>query len=161
MFLNKQFTSGTGKEILALHLANDNEISFRSEGDRIHQMVRDLEPSMTIEIPVFVRSYFLMPETIDIPLSDFTQFPFAVYPETSQANSQGVLVGYGDSTSINPDGIYGVYPASAYENHIPVHVKRSRSLVLVENGIIHGTGLPENQYIQGYFPMFLLHALMD
>ncbi|WP_425422548.1 hypothetical protein [Phaeodactylibacter xiamenensis] len=152
MFLNAQFTSGRGKDILALHLKNDNQVSFRSMGDEIQQMIGDIEPSMTIEIPVFVRSYFLTPETIDIQLSNFAEIPFAVYPETSQANPQGVLVGYGDTTSLHPDGIYGVYPASSYENHIPVHVKRSRSLVLIENGIVNGTGLSENEYVERLFP---------
>ncbi len=152
MFLNEQFTSGSGQDILAKYLTNDSVASPKSEGDKIKQMVGEIEPSMTIEIPVFVRSYFFTPETIDIPLSDFTEFVFAVYPETSQTNTQGVMVGYGDATATNPDGIYGVYPSSSYENHIPVHVKRSRSLVLVENGIVRGTGLSEGEYIEQLFP---------
>jgi hypothetical protein len=153
MLLNEQFTAGRGKDILSFHLADSEEVSFRSEGDRIQALVQDVEPSMTIEIPVYVRAYFLTPETIDISLADFAEFPFAVYAETSQANSQGIMVGHGDATTANPDGIYGVYPSSSYENHIPIHVKRSRSLVLVENGIVRGTGLPTTEFAARLFPV--------
>jgi hypothetical protein len=152
-FLNENFTSGTGSEVLNRYSPNttSGSISFRSS-QFFQTVVQTLQPEMTIEVPTYVRSYFFTPETIEFPVSAFSDVSMAVYPETSQTNLQGIIVGYGDSTSTNASGLYGVYPSTSYEGHIPIHIKRSRSLLVVENNEIRGTNLSLDDFLSNLFP---------
>lgn len=149
--LKHSFTSGTGATVINAHLPADETVNFRS-GNNLATLVDQLEPTMTLELPIFVRSYFLTESTIDLPVSALANLPLAAFPETSNTNDQGVFVGYGDVTNVNENGIYGIYPAGSYDGYIPIHVKKSRTLTVIENGMVYGTNVTVEDYVSRKFP---------
>ena len=101
----------------------------------LYSSVLRLEPNMVMQIPKYVETYLNHKSLSAIGIDEFSSLNFAFFPEVSNVNEQGILVGYGDRKGEFEDGMYSVKPGGIYDGYIPVHVKRSRNLyVLNEQG---------------------------
>lgn len=152
-FFKERFESGSGLEVISKYLNNNRgEQQSLKSGSNLDQIVEGLEPTMVIEIAPYVRSFFLTKETIEAEPSNFSDFPLAFYPEVSHTNNQNVMVGYGDSISLEINGTYAVPPQGYYDGYIPIHVKRSRGLVTVKSdGTMFGTNIKLVAHVQEIF----------
>ncbi len=131
--LNQNFEGSSVADIVANYFEYSSQgLESRGgiSGDLLMSLVSDNEDNMSLEFPSYVSGFIPMLYDSEGEL-DFSQVDIVFFGETTTTNAEGKFVGYSANRLDDSISMKGIGRGQAYEGYIPVHVKRSRKFIVV------------------------------
>ena len=143
-FLQDRFGKQTGAQVVDQYLKQGTQKAL----ENVAEYIAKASPDMVVKIPQYVESYFWAEAVIQEKVSIFANSLLTIFPETSQPNDQGFFLGYGDPID-GDDGLRGVQPGQTYDGYIPIHIKKSRQHLIINQNDEAENGLHIKHFLRG------------